>query len=57
MSQNLSHASISTTDQIYSILSNNDVKEKITGISQADPKPSHSTEEEKLKRIMEILNE
>jgi site-specific recombinase XerC len=57
VSQNLGHASISTTDQIYSILSNDDVKEKISGISQAAPKQPHNSEEEKLKRIREILNE
>ena len=57
VSQNLGHASISTTDQIYSILSKDDVKETITGISQAVPKQPQNSEEGKLKRIRKILDE
>ena len=33
VSQNLGHVSITTTDQIYSILSEGDVKESIAGLS------------------------
>lgn len=57
VSQNLSHASIITTDQIYSILSENDVKEKIAGFGNSKPLSSQNDQDEKLKRIMEILNE
>lgn len=57
VSQNLSHASINTTDQIYSILSENDVKERIAGFSNSNPLSSQNEQDEKLKRIMEILNE
>lgn len=57
VSQNLSHASINTTDQIYSILSKNDVKERIAGFSNSTPASAQNEQDEKLKRIMKILNE
>ena len=57
VSQNLSHASINTTDQIYSILSEDDVKERIAGFSNSNPPSNQKEQDDKLKRIMEILNE
>lgn len=57
VSQNLSHASIKTTDQIYSILSENDVKERIAGFGNSISSSAHKEQDDKLKRIMEILNE
>ena len=57
VSQNLNHASIKTTDQIYSILSEDDVKERIAGFGKSEPNQSGKLEDEKLKRIWKILNE
>jgi len=57
ISQNLNHASIKTTDQIYSILSEDDVRERIAGFGQGSLiKPDHN-QDEKLHKIWKILNE
>ena len=56
ISQNLNHASINTTDQIYSILSEDDVKERIAGFGQGSIKPDH-IQDEKLQKIWKILKE
>lgn len=57
ISQNLNHASIKTTDQIYSILSEDDVRERIAGFGQGSlMKPDHN-QDEKLHKIWKILNE
>jgi len=57
VSQNLSHASINTTDQIYSILSENDVKERIAGFGYSEKNQHGNLEDDKLQKIWEILNE
>lgn len=57
VSQNLGHASITTTDQIYSILPDNDVKSRIAGFSQSDPDRNKTEEDERIRRIREILND
>jgi len=57
VSQNLSHSSINTTDRIYSILSENDVKERIAGFGNSNPVLDQKNQDEKLNRIMEILKE
>lgn len=57
VSQNLNHARIKTTNQIYSILSDNDVKERVTGFSNSNPKDLRNIEEDKIQRIWKIFNE
>jgi integrase len=57
ISQNLSHASIKTTDQIYSILSEDDVKERIAGFGQGSIMRLEHNQDEKLQKIWKILNE
>lgn len=52
-----SHSSINTTDRIYSILSEDDVKERIAGFGNLNSESGQKDHDEKLKRIMEILNE
>ena len=57
VSQNLNHSSINTTDRIYSILPENDVKEKIAGFGNSNSALGQNDQDEKLKRIKKILNE
>lgn len=57
ISQNLNHASIKTTDQIYSILSEDDVKERISGFGKSESNKQFNKEDEKLQKIWMILNE
>ncbi len=53
VSQNLNHASIKTTDQIYSILSEDDVKERITEFGKAEKSKINNLEDDKLKKNLE----
>lgn len=57
ISQNLGHASIDTTDQIYSILPEDDVKDRITGISNTNKKTSIKNTQENKTLAQEIVDE
>ena len=57
VSQNLGHASITTTDQIYSILSDGDVKEGLAELSNPSSSKTRERNSEMIARIAEIIEE